>query len=87
MFREARREGRFGCECKWRLIAQTAQMATSSGSRETRLGRHEVLSSFEAHQILLVEWEDNLLRRLGYPAVTSVNISTGLILTPSTVGI
>ncbi|KAI9790625.1 MAG: hypothetical protein M1816_004958 [Peltula sp. TS41687] len=31
----------------------------------------EVLSSFEAHQIQLVEWGNHLLRRLGYPAVTS----------------
>ena len=35
-----------------------------------------VYSSFEARQILLVEWENLLLRRLGYPAVTSASIST-----------
>ena len=36
----------------------------------------KVLSSFAAHQIQLVEWENHLLQRLGYPAVTSVSIST-----------
>jgi hypothetical protein len=39
----------------------------------------KVFSSFEAHQIQLVEWENHLLRRLGYPTVTSVSISTRLI--------
>ena len=39
----------------------------------------KVFSSFETHQIQLVEWENYLLRRLGYPAVTSVSISTRLI--------
>lgn len=38
----------------------------------------EVLSSFEAHQIQLIEWENHLLRRLGYPAATWVSISTRL---------
>ena len=47
----------------------------------------KVLSSFAAHQIQLVEWENHLLQRLSYPAVTSVSISTHLTvlyLTPST---
>ena len=47
----------------------------------------KVLSSFAAHQIQLVEWENNLLQRLSYPVVTSVSISTHLTisyLTPST---
>ena len=47
----------------------------------------KVLSSFAALQIQLVEWENNLLQRLSYPVVTSVNISTHLTilyLTPST---
>jgi len=47
----------------------------------------KVLSSFTAHQIQLVEWENRLLRRLGYPAVTSVGVFTHLTtlyLTPST---
>ena len=39
----------------------------------------KVFSSFEAHQIQLVEWENHLLRRLDYPTVASVNISTRLI--------
>ena len=38
----------------------------------------KVLSSFAAHQIQLVEWENNLLQRLSYPVVTSVSISTHL---------
>ena len=29
----------------------------------------KILSSFEAHQIQLVEWENYLLERLGYPTV------------------
>jgi hypothetical protein len=39
----------------------------------------KVFSSFEAHQIQLVEWENYLLRRLDYPTVASVSISTRLI--------
>ena len=39
----------------------------------------KVFSSFEAHQIQLVEWENHLLRRLNYPAVISVSISAHLI--------
>jgi hypothetical protein len=39
----------------------------------------KVLSSFEAQQIQLVEWGNHLLRRLGYPTVTSVSISAYLI--------
>jgi hypothetical protein len=39
----------------------------------------KVLSCFEAHQVQLVEWENHLLRRLGYPAVTSVGISIRLV--------
>ena len=38
----------------------------------------KVLSSFVAHQIQLVEWENHLLQRFSYPAVTSVSISTYL---------
>jgi hypothetical protein len=32
----------------------------------------KILLTFEAHQIQLVEWENYLLRRLGYPTVPSV---------------
>jgi hypothetical protein len=39
----------------------------------------KVFLSFEAHQIQLIEWENHLFRRLGYPTVTSVSISTRLI--------
>ena len=39
----------------------------------------KVFSNFEAHQIQLVEWENHLLRRLGYPALISVSISTRLM--------
>jgi len=38
----------------------------------------KVLSTFRAHQIQLVEWEGQLLHRLGYPVVISVGISTHL---------
>jgi hypothetical protein len=33
----------------------------------------KVLSSFEASQILLVEWENSLFERLGYPVIPSVS--------------
>jgi hypothetical protein len=33
----------------------------------------KVLSSFEASQILLIEWENRLFTRLGYPVIPSVS--------------
>jgi hypothetical protein len=32
-----------------------------------------VLLSFEASEILLVEWENSLFKRLGYPVIPSVS--------------
>ena len=45
----------------------------------------KVLLSFVAHQIQLVELENHLLHRFGYPAITSISISTYICVISDTI--